>query len=155
MYIFEFDGNQWVERIGISDKDEESLYWFGWSIAINDDHAFIGATSRNDPERVYVFQFGSNWYSELQEIISPRMNDLFVRTVALSGERLLIGAPYDDEMGNSAGAAYMYSLKPYTPTERPENHWLESSEARLIGLIAAVITIISAIFGVNRYFGRE
>jgi hypothetical protein len=49
----------------------------------------------------------------------------------------------------------MYSLKPYTPTERPENHWLESSEARLIGLIAAVITIISAIFGVNRYFGRE
>ncbi|MEQ1853470.1 MAG: hypothetical protein ABMA01_17975, partial [Chthoniobacteraceae bacterium] len=47
---------------------------------------------------------------------SPGTNDRFGTSVAISGTRVVVGAPNDDTGGTDAGSAYVYDLASGTPT---------------------------------------
>lgn len=99
-YIFRFDGTSWSEEAelgpsGISPGGD----YFGWSVAIDGDTAVIGAYGDDDNGNLagaaYVFRYnGSNWVQEQKLLASDGTEkDGFGKSVAISGDTILIGAP--------------------------------------------------------------
>ena len=89
---------------------------FGLSVAVSGDTVVVGAGVEDTPAGVdtgaaYVFvRSGTTW--NLQQLLvasDAASSDLFGSTVALSGDTLVVGAPFDDTPGGAdAGAAYVF-----------------------------------------------
>lgn len=102
------------QKITASDWDEEDH--FGISVALSGDVALIGAPGDEvnglNSGSVYVFRLdpaSGEWVEETKLIASDGEEmDLFGISVSLSGDVALIGAEKDDDMGNDAGAAYVF-----------------------------------------------
>ena len=97
-------------------SDGASGDWFGRSVSISGDYAVIGALFDDDngfeSGSAYVFErdeFG-NW-SETQKLTAfdGAEGDWFGRSVSISGDYAVIGAPrYDDDNGSNSGSAYVF-----------------------------------------------
>jgi hypothetical protein len=105
VYLFKSDGNTWVPSDTLSkltagvpaDVDK-----FGWSVAIDGDQIAVGAPFRNEGNlesgAVYLFRYdGSTWVPDgSQEKLtasSPKGYEWFGFSVALDGNKLVVGAP--------------------------------------------------------------
>lgn len=80
---------------------------FGQSVALTGDRALIG-----DPYYADVHVFDAVTGQWLYTVSSPDTmgGGLFGKVVALSGARAIVGAPLDDDLGQSAGAAYVFAI---------------------------------------------
>jgi len=113
-YVFRFDGENWVEEVKLLASDGAPFAQFGLSVALEGNVAVIGA--RGDGERgpaagaAYVFRFdGTHWIEETKLLASDTdIDDLFGESVAVSGDRIAVGA--QRAAGNAAlsGAAYVF-----------------------------------------------
>ncbi len=90
--------------------------YFGWSVAIDGDRAVVGAYLDSDEGAgtgsAYLFDVTTG-----QQLFKFTANDAaadsqFGNSVSISGDRVLVGAPYDDSAGadSDAGAAYLFSV---------------------------------------------
>ena len=106
-----------TEEAKLTASDGEASHYFGGSVALHGDLALVGA-SRADESRgaVYVFvRSGTTWAQEAKLTASDGAeDDSFGGSVALDGERALIGASGDD---NRRGAAYVFVRSGTTWTE--------------------------------------
>ncbi len=90
--------------------------WFGWSVAISGDVIVVGApgddTAAAYAGAAYVFRRnGSTWQPEAKLLPAGQHSlewGLFGYSVALSGNDLVIGAPWDGENGADSGVAYAF-----------------------------------------------
>jgi hypothetical protein len=96
---------------------------FGFAVAIDGARAVVGAVADNtgaaDAGIVYVYDLGSGTPATATVILqnpSPNVSDYFGYTVAISGSRVVVGAPDDDTYGADAGLAYVYDVAGGTPT---------------------------------------
>ncbi|MBI2046236.1 MAG: thrombospondin type 3 repeat-containing protein [Parcubacteria group bacterium] len=86
---------------------------FGYSVAISGDKVLISAyaddTGAINAGSAYLFDAvtGSLLYTFNNPTSTPYKN--FGISVAISGDNILIGAPYNDTGGNNAGSAYLYN----------------------------------------------
>jgi hypothetical protein len=120
-YIFQFDGDAWTETDRLTagdDADPEDI--FGQSVAISGDTVVIGAPWDGwveEPEwmygagAAYVFRYnGASW--DFQGKLLPTgggaEEDEFGRSVSISGDTIVVGAPFDDSDESDAGAAYVF-----------------------------------------------
>lgn len=127
-YIFRRDeyGN-WsqIQKIVASDRDE--LDYFGISVSISGNYAIIGAFVEDedaaggntvaDAGSAYIFekQESGNW-DEIDKIVAPDrdVDDRFGRSVAISGDYVIVGAEREDEdvsgenTLSTAGSAYIF-----------------------------------------------
>jgi len=102
VYIFRFDGTTWIQEEKIS-----STSLFGSTVAVEDERVAVGSPAQNQV-LVYVFD-GTIW--SLEATLSPsdvQSNDQFGSDVSLDGNALLVGTPFEDDGGSSAGAAYVF-----------------------------------------------
>jgi len=110
-------------------SDRGAVDNFGWSIDIDGDYVVVGAPFKDenvsgggvmqDSGAVYIFENNGlgNW-NEIQKIIASdsELEDQFGSVVAISGNYVVVGAPFEneDENGNNtlgdAGAVYMYEI---------------------------------------------
>jgi len=90
---------------------------FGLSVDLDGDRAVVGAwlsdsLSGNQTGAAFVFDYASvtNLWSLDQKISRPSQaaGDRFGASVAISGERILVGAPNEDSAGSDAGSAYSF-----------------------------------------------
>lgn len=87
---------------------------FGSAVATDGARAAIGAPGRDrgdlDAGAVYVFQRGPNGWSQqaILEPGDPGPGDRFGRSLALDGELVAVGAPYDDDRGTDSGSVYVF-----------------------------------------------
>ncbi len=97
--------------------------WFGISVAISGTRLIVGAsrdnTGASSAGSAYVFDLSG--VTPLVPTItlrnpSPATGDWFGRSVAISGTRLVVGAPKDNTGALEAGSAYYYDLAGGTPT---------------------------------------
>lgn len=86
--------------------------YLGWSVAISGDILAVGAPFENEGAlvaagAVHVFvREGAHWRRQARIVPNPvSANDGFGHSVAISGDTLVAGAPYED---NAAGAAYVF-----------------------------------------------
>ncbi|MEM6568629.1 MAG: FG-GAP repeat protein, partial [Planctomycetota bacterium] len=105
-----FRGNELEAKLLASDG--EAFDRFGDSVALDGDLVLVGAP-RHDQSRgaVYVYTRDSsgNWYQEARLTAwDAGVADTFGQEVALHDGWAVIGAPWDDDGANGAGAAYVF-----------------------------------------------
>ncbi len=109
--------NLWTEGVKLTASDAGANDLFGYSVAVSGDVVVVGAygedTEGTDAGAAYVFQRMKNGADAWGEVIKltaadAAANDQFGFAVAVSGDVIVVGAPYEDEEGPNAGAAYVF-----------------------------------------------
>jgi hypothetical protein len=94
-----------------SDPAEDD--WFGHAVAIDGGTAVVGAPGEGGhANKAYVFELQGNGTWEEQQILapsSPQSAGGFGWSVAIDGDTIAVGAPYED---SAFGAAYLYQQAP-------------------------------------------
>ncbi|MCG3129632.1 MAG: hypothetical protein FLDDKLPJ_00366 [Phycisphaerae bacterium] len=102
-YIFEKVNGEWEEVIKLTAGNRERYAYFGWSVAVSGNTAFVGAPGSIDSS-VYIFEKVDGAWVQTAKLSSR----VFGLSLAVSGDTVLIGAPYDDNRRKNSGAAYLY-----------------------------------------------
>jgi hypothetical protein len=118
-YVFVHDGTAWVQRADLVPADSEPYQQFGWAVDISADGrtVVVGAESDDyvafNAGAAYVFiRDGESWSQQAKLVAAdPTHSAYFGFAVAVSagGDTALIGARFDGEMGQIAGAAYVFA----------------------------------------------
>lgn len=115
-YVFVRNGSTWSQQAQLVANDAANNDAFGWSVAVSGDTAVIGSYnddvgSNGDQGSAYVFvRSGSTW-SQQAKLTSSNgaTNDWFGYSVAVSGDRAVIGAPLNDaSFTSNQGSAYVF-----------------------------------------------
>jgi len=115
-YIFHrTDTNTWDAGIKIMAADPDADDRFGLAVAISDDYAIAGANREDaggsNTGAAYIFhRTDTNTWDAGIKIVAPdaQDSDHFGWSVAITSDYALVGAPFEDANGNSAGAAYVF-----------------------------------------------
>lgn len=117
-YLFRFNGTDWVEEAHLTASDGSAFDRFGYSVCVSGTSAIVGAphddtSAGNNAGSAYVFRYdGQNWVEE-QHLFLPLgfPLDQFGWSVDLSGDRAMIGIPYDDASGPiDSGSVQLYQF---------------------------------------------
>ena len=108
---------QWLqsgysEEAKLSESPDGSQ--FGYSVAIEQDYAIVGASFENDNGAAYIFKRsddpnGTNWI--LQDRLTASdgaADDWFGYSVDIYEDYAIVGAPADDDNGITSGSAYIF-----------------------------------------------
>jgi hypothetical protein len=99
---------------------------FGWSVAISGTKIAIGTflpypvLAAAPPEKVFIYDLAALTPANAVVVLNdpqPAPNNAFGKSVAMSGTRVVVGAPGDDTTGADAGRAYVYDLAGATPAD--------------------------------------
>ncbi len=104
----------WVEWPQLRANPQQQEAYFGWSVALEDGIAVIGAredSSHGDRAgAAFAFAIDGEHWVQTQRMLPDDVaaGDGFGVDVALEGEWLVVGAYEDDDVGTDAGAAYVF-----------------------------------------------
>ncbi|MCH8153639.1 MAG: FG-GAP repeat protein [Planctomycetes bacterium] len=125
VYVFRYDPqrSQWIEAQQLLVPDG-----LGSAVCVEGDVALIGAASDDDAGQgsgaAYIFRLNKQtgrWEQEARLNASDAAAwDLFGSSVSISGDVALIGAPFDDDVPNDSGSAYVFV--------KPEGGWVDMTE---------------------------
>lgn len=121
-YVFERNQggpDNWGEVKKLTALDGVGGDWLGWAVSIDGDTIGVGAYGDEDngPDSgsAYVFgrnQGGANQWGEVKKVLAPdgATSDQFGWTVSISGDTIVVGAPYNDDKGDGthSGSAYVF-----------------------------------------------
>jgi hypothetical protein len=137
-YVFTRSGSTWSQQAYLKASNTGGLDFFGGSVAISGEIVVVGAVGENSAGAgaygnqgdnsapsagaVYVFvRSGSTWSQEVYlKASNPQARDLFGRSVAISGETVVVGADNEDSAAKGvdgsqgdnseqdSGAAYVF-----------------------------------------------
>jgi hypothetical protein len=114
VYVFTERFHIWRKQQQIYSPETGGAYSFGWSVSVSGDTAVFGAPVRNwnaSPGCAYVYsRMGISWIYQAK-LLPPdgRDYEFFGTSVSLDGDTVVIGAPNDDDNGNSSGSAYVFT----------------------------------------------
>ena len=107
-------------RNSIVVSDNASNDEFGNSVAISGDNIIAGAfrkeSNGNESGAAYVYNLIN---SQEIKLVSSNISefDKFGSSVGISGNKVIVGAPFDDAKSQNAGAAYVYDITDPANTE--------------------------------------
>jgi len=113
VYVFVRSGGTWTQQQRVTAVDGLSNDNFGWRVSIDGDNLLIGANALNvRPGAAYLYGRSNGSWIPVQKLSStstgPR--DAFGHRVSLSGSRLIIARPRDNQQTQDRiGSAYIYS----------------------------------------------
>jgi VCBS repeat-containing protein len=85
---------------------------FGWSVALDGDRVLIGANSDDtqgpNVGQAHLFDAATGELLQTFDDPTPTSQDLFGWSVALEGDRVLIGAARDDTQNSGVGQAHLF-----------------------------------------------
>lgn len=120
-YVFRFDGGAgaWIEEAKLTASDGGQDHIFGFAVALREDVALVTAPG-DDPNgdfsgSTYLFGYdhvNGAWIEEYKMSDSDGAEmGVFGISIALNGNSILIGKPYDAENGSYSGAVYYFNLE--------------------------------------------
>ena len=112
-YIFERDAaGMWIEAQRVFASDPEVSNFFGTVVSMSAERAVIGTPFDGlNAGSAYLFERdATGTWLEIEKLTASDAanSDRFATSVSISGEKLVVGAPSDDDGGNGSGAAYVY-----------------------------------------------
>ncbi len=125
-YVFVRNGSAWTESAKLSAPDPRGSAWFGQSVAIGETAVVVGAWGDNgqdiDSGAAYVYaDAGGTWGMEAMLIDAEgEAGDELGRSVAISGDTVVVGAPEDARSEFVSGSAGVYV--------RSDSTWLLESK---------------------------
>lgn len=115
-YIFDYNGNNWVQSAKLTSLDLEDEDWFGSAVSLSGDWALVGAENDDDKGEdagaAYLFKFdGLTWY-EYTKLTGGDITqaDNFAGSLSLLENRALIGSKYGNGNNTISGAAYVFDF---------------------------------------------
>jgi hypothetical protein len=111
-YIFHFNGTTWLQQAVLKPSGQGTDDWFGSAVAIDGDVAVVGAPDHSDTGidsgAVWVYRrTGATWMQEAKLLGSGRaLNDRYGHSVAVEGNRIVVGA--SQFFASGGGKAYVY-----------------------------------------------
>lgn len=127
-YVFVRSGSTWVQQAKLRANDPSPEDYFGMSVSLDGDTAVIGSFAEDDggsdSGAVYVFdRSGTTWNQSAKiKALDAQEGDWFGLSVSHAGDRALIGAPCDHDLGIASGAAYLFERSGTTWTQRAQLH---------------------------------
>lgn len=127
-YIYKRNGESWILQSKITASDAEVNEIFGRSVSISDDYAIIGAPLDDDAGvfsgSAYIFKrVGDNWVEQTKILANDaNAQSYFGQSVSISGDRAIIGSPFDDDNEEDSGAAYLFF--------RSGDDWIQNEKIR-------------------------
>lgn len=114
VYVYFFNGTEWIlyTRLIASDLEEDA--YFGNSVYISGNYIIVGAVGSNDngyrSGAAYIFHFDGTSWSENSKIFptDPAESDRFGESVCISGNFAIVGASKDDDNAINSGSAYVF-----------------------------------------------
>jgi hypothetical protein len=111
-YVFRRVGDTWIEEAKLVASDGQMDDRFGSRVTIQDDTILVRA---HEAKAMYAFERIDGVWLEQQKLLPP---DGYVYygfgSAALDGDRLLLGRTADNDLGDYAGAAYIYQRVDHT-----------------------------------------
>lgn len=117
-YVFARNGATWAEEAKLTASDAAADDLFGASLSLSGNTAVVGAPGDDDGAlnqsgSAYVFvRSGTTWTEDFKlragDVTAERA---FGNSVSLSGDTALVGAPWDEDGGYRAGAAYVFAFR--------------------------------------------
>ncbi|MCP3920396.1 MAG: hypothetical protein GY711_33125 [bacterium] len=117
-YVFRYDSQSatWSSGLKLEASDGVSDAFFGTSVSLDGNVALIGARGDDDhgywSGSAYVFRYDEQSQAWSQEdkltAADAAGSDEFGSAVSVSGDLAVIGAPWDDDVGNQSGSAYVF-----------------------------------------------
>lgn len=135
-YVFRFDPktSQWVEEAKLVASDGSQADWFGRAVAISGDIVIVGSFHDDDAcpgdiwcnsGSAYIYRYRPDtalWVQEAKLVASDTAyGDIFGKSVAISGDVVIIGTSGDGNVPGS-GSAYVFRFDPATSI------WVEEVE---------------------------
>ena len=114
VYVFRWNGSDWVEEQKLSPSDGANNDYFGYSVAVSGDVTLVGAYGDDDnggeSGAAYMFRWnGTSWEEEQKVSASDGATEnYFGSSVAICKDMALIGAYGDNANGNECGSAYIF-----------------------------------------------
>ncbi len=114
-YVFVRSGTTWTQQAKLAAGDGTAYDEFGRSAAISIDTTVVGAHGDDDrgdgSGSAYVFvRNGTSWSQQAKLTGGDgATGDAFGWAVAASGDKVIIGAPYDNDQGDDSGSAYVFT----------------------------------------------
>ncbi|MDY7110355.1 MAG: FG-GAP repeat protein [Planctomycetota bacterium] len=108
-FVFRRDGDVWTQEAKLLASDGEAGDWFGQAVALDNDVAIV-TISRNElggPAYAYR-RNGTTWQEEGTLEPPGSAGTQFGIAAAMHGDVAVIGASFDHELGEKAGAAYVF-----------------------------------------------
>ncbi len=127
-YVFRFDPvtGEWEQEAELVAADPGYYDLLGWSVSLNGNRALAGAPLKQSGGAAYVFVYdevAGTWSQEAKlesdELVS---GDRFGWSVALDGDRAIVGAKDDDRIG----AVYSF--------ERSGSSWAQEAQGKIAGV---------------------
>ncbi len=116
VYVFEREGDKWVEKVKLAAEDPGKADRFGFSVAIGADTVVVGAPLKDtaggqDAGGAYIFGRDGNSWKQLAKVLGQRgrKGDKFGNSVATNGNVAIVGAPIRNEDAFASGAAYAFA----------------------------------------------
>ncbi|HEX8737838.1 MAG TPA: hypothetical protein VF721_21080 [Pyrinomonadaceae bacterium] len=127
-YVFVRSGTTWSQQAQLLASDGAQDDHFGISVAISGNTVIVGAYfddvgANADQGSAYIFiRSGTTWSQQAQLTAADgAANDLFGRSVAISGETAIVGAYLNDAGANAdQGSAYIFGRVVTNWTERQQ-----------------------------------
>ena len=117
-YMFEWDGNTWIQTATLTPSDSPALD-FGVDVAVHGNYAVVGAIG-NAQGAAYVFQKNDSTWTEIQKLTASDgfPGDSFGFSVAIGGNRVFVSASQIGEYNIAGvGATYIFDLEGEVWTE--------------------------------------
>jgi hypothetical protein len=116
VFLFqEKEPRKWQQVAKLVPKGATTSFYFGKSIAMNEDTIAVGSPYENGTDgAIYLFRTsGDGTWQQTSRIVLPEQsaNAWFGHSLSISGNELLVGAPYGKGNTPKSGAAYLFRLK--------------------------------------------
>jgi outer membrane protein assembly factor BamB len=112
-YLLDLSQGKQIRKFSADEGSAGDL--FGWSVALNNRYAVIGAAYNDrkghDSGAVYLFDLASGQQVQTLNADDASAGDVSGHSVAISGNYALVGSAYDDDNGQGDnGSAYLFDL---------------------------------------------
>ena len=137
VYVFTRSGSVWTQRTRLMASDAGADDNIGRSVALSGDTVVAGAgdwTLGDEGWAVVFTRTGETW-AEQQKLTASdgEVQDDFGHAVAVSGDTVMIGARWDDDLGYDSGSVYLFTRSGGTWTEQGKLHASDATTAGYFG----------------------
>lgn len=113
VYIFDFNGSEWVETTKLRGSSAIRNTGFGSDLSLSNDRLLIGAKSHSSGKgRAYIFELIENGWQETAELFGDQGNlsEAFGSSVNIINDRVLIGANGQYNPERALGTVYIFDF---------------------------------------------
>lgn len=113
--LYELIDDQWHYSTVIDQPFELSSDLFGLQLKLSGNLMVVSSRYPFDDRisgRADVYQFENNHWQHLTQLTSPEfsLEEGFAKNVDIAGDWVAVNAPWNDDMGNNAGAVFLYRI---------------------------------------------